>query len=262
LVVVLVFIPVGLAAYAFMDYAVDSPRFVLRTADKVVVVGNRFVTREEVLNALGLPVVGRRHHGLNVFRVSLAAKRRQVELIPWVRSAALTRIFPDCLMVHVLERTPVAFVNMGGHVGLVDGEGVLLDKPENASFDFPVLAGLGNAANSEERRARLGVYQEFIRALENAPRSGWLISEVDLSDADDLRALLVQGRETIQVHFGHQDFLERFHNFLALMPELRKSDARIDSVDLRFRNQVVVSPEAAEPGHEARKRGSPRTIKE
>ena len=78
---------------------------------------------------------------------------------------------------------------------------------------------------------------------EEAPRAGWLISEVDLSDADDLKALLVQGAETLQVHFGRKDFLDRFRIFLELLPELRKANTKLDSIDLRFRNQIVVSPQ-------------------
>jgi cell division septal protein FtsQ len=80
---------------------------------------------------------------------------------------------------------------------------------------------------------------------EGVGSSGWLVSEVDLSDADDLKAVLVEGEDTILVHFGHQDFSERFHDFLALIPEMRASKSRINSVDLRYRNQVVVNPQPA-----------------
>ena len=74
-------------------------------------------------------------------------------------------------------------------------------------------------------------------------RSGWIVSEVDLNDLGDLQALLVQGKETLLVHFGHKDFLGRFENFLTVLPDLRKTNAPIDSVDLRYNNQVVVNPE-------------------
>jgi cell division protein FtsQ len=245
---VFVLLPVGFAGYGLASFALSSPRFVLNSPDDVIVAGNRFVSREEVLNALGLPLGGAPGSGANIFRISLEAKRRQVESIPWVQSAALTRIFPHRLVVRVVERTPVAFVNSGGRVSLVDSDGVLLEKPEKAVFDFPVLSGLDAAGSLDERRARLALYQEFARQLEEeAFRSGWLVSEVDLADPDDLAALLVQGRETLQVHFGHQDFLERFRNFLALLPEVSKTNTKIDSVDLRYRNQIVVNPQPATP---------------
>ncbi len=242
---VAVLIPVGLAGYGLATFALTSSCFVLNSPDDVVVTGNRFVSREEVVNALHLPLGTKAGGGINVFRLPLEEKRRLVEAIPWVQSAALTRVLPHRLVVQVTERSPVAFVNRDGRVGLVDAEGTVLDKPENSAFDFPVLAGLEAAQSADDRRARLALYTEFMTQLgEESPRSGWMISEVDLRDADDLKALLVQGRETIEVHFGHEEFLDRFRSFLALFPELRKSNAKLDSVDLRYRNQIVVNPQA------------------
>lgn len=236
---------VGYVGYHMGTFALTSPLFMLKSAEDIVLRGNRFVSRAEILNALGIHVARTPGTGMNVFRLSLEEKRRQVESIPWVQSATLTRSYPHHLAVHVAERTPLAFVNVGGCVKLVDSEGVLLDKPEKAGFDFPVLAGLDSVGRAE-RKLRLDLYQEFTQQLTGVvPQAGWLVSEVDLADVDDLRALLVQGHETIQVHFGHQDFRERFQNFLALLPEVRKTNPRIDSVDLRYHNQVVVNPQQA-----------------
>jgi len=241
---VLVLPPLGYVAYRLVGFGLISPRFMLTSAEDIVLTGNHYVSREEVLNVLGIPTSGRLAGGFNVFRLSLDEKKKQVESLPWVRSATLSRAYPHRLAVNVVERTPVAFVNVDGRVKLVDGEGMLLDKPERASFDFPVLAGLDAAGGADERRARLALYQEFTRDVSSdAPASGWLVSEVDLADPDDLKAVLVQGRESLQVHFGHENFRERFHNFVALLPEMQRTSTKIDSVDLRYRNQVVVNPQ-------------------
>jgi len=74
-----------------------------------------------------------------------------------------------------------------------------------------------------------------------------MISEVYLSDAEDLVALLVSGQQTVQVHFGQKDFLSRFRIFLALLPEIQKSSDKLNSVDLRYRNQIVVDPQTPAP---------------
>ena len=244
----LVVAPVGITGYFLTTFVLSSSRFELRSADDIQMVSNQFVSREEVATALGVPLHGGKGPGLKALGISLEAERKRVEAIPWVQSAVLTRVFPNRLVVHVVERTPVAFANFGGHVGLVDNEGVLLDKPESAFFDFPVITGLDLGAGSEKCRARLALYQDFMRQVgDEIVHSGWIVSEADLSDGEDLKALLVQGRETVQVHFGHESFLQHFRTFLALLPELRKSNAPIDSVDLRYRNQVVVSPQGRSP---------------
>jgi len=255
--------PVGITSYFLTTFALSSPRFELHSADDIQVTGNQFVSLEEVANALGLPLHAGNGPGVKVFRLSLEAQRKQVEAIAWVRSAVLTRVFPNRLVVHVIERTPVAFVNVGGHVSLVDSDGVLLDKPESASFDFPVITGLDFNASLDECRTRIALYQDFTRQLgEEISHSGWIVSEADLADGDDLKALLVQGRETLQVHFGHENFLDHFHTFLALLPELRKSNALLDSVDLRYRNQVVVNPQGQTPAPPAGGAEASQTLKE
>jgi cell division protein FtsQ len=236
-------LPVGFAAYYFASFAVTSPRFALESSDDVTVEGYHYLSRDEFLNVLGFPPPGTLRAGTNIFRLSLSEKRKQVESIPWVRSASLTRAYPHRLVLRVVERTPVAFVSVGGHVRLVDEDGVLLEKPERAAFDFPVLTGLDTADSLAERKARLALYQKFDgQVAEEVARAGWLISEVDLSDVDDLKALLVQGPETLRVDFGNNNFQERFKNFLALLPEVRKTNAKIDSVDMRYHNQIVVNP--------------------
>ncbi len=241
--VVAILLPVGLAGIALSTFLLTSPLFVLNSPDDIVVTGNHFASRDEVLGALGFPLAGRLKNGQNIFRLSLDSERRGVETLPWVHSAAITRILPHGLYVHITERIPVAYANANGQVSLVDEDGMLLDKPDNAAFDFPLIYGLESLNSLDARRFRLALYMEFMKELGvEAPRAGWMISEIYLADAEDLKALLINGRQTIQVHFGDRDFLQRFHNFVALLPEIQKSNGKLDSVDLRFRNQIVVDP--------------------
>jgi len=248
LFVIAVLLPVGLAGYGLATFALTSSHFVLTQPTDIVLTGNNFVSHEEVLGALGLPLTGNRKLGTNVFRISLETLRRGVETLPWVRTASVTRILPHGLLVHITERVPVAYANVDGRVSLVDEDGMLLEKPQSGVFDFPVLYGLENLPSIEERRARLALYHQFMKQLGvEGPRAGWMISEVYLSDAEDLKALLIHGQETLQVHFGQKDFLPRFRTLLALLPEIQRSGDKLDSVDLRYRNQIVVDPQAPPP---------------
>ena len=249
--VVAVVAPIGLVAYGVVRFALNSPHFVLTSPDDVAVTGNHYVSREEVIGALGIPLTGDARGGANVIRLSLEARRHEVETLPWVRSASVTRVLPHGLLIHITERVAVAYASFGGRVSLVDEDGMILEKPEGGAFDFPVLTGLENLASAGERRARLVLYLEFMRQLGvEAPRAGWMISEIDLSDAEDMDALLISGQQSVKVHFGEKEFLPRFRSFLSLLPELRQADPPVDSVDLRYRNQVVFAPKRAAPDPE------------
>src|SRR6516164_3760976 len=241
---VVVLVPLAFASYRLAPFLADSSLFRLDPVKDVDVDGNHFVSRDEIISALGIPPLDSpRRAEANIFQLSLDDKRSRVESISWVRSAVVSRVYPHRLVVHVVERTPVAFANVGGRIQLVDSEGTLLEKPEKAFFDFPIVAGLDSVSGAPERKSRLALYHAFCEQLSGElPSSGWLISEVDLADADDLKALLVQGQETILIHFGSEAFAERFHDLLTSLPELRKTSPKIDSLDLRYRNQIVVNP--------------------
>jgi len=223
----------GLAAW----YAMQAPEFSLAGADAVILRGNHYVQPADVANALGAGAQP------NIFRINLADARSEIEAIPWVRSASLRRAFPNHLLVEITERSPVAYVNLQGVLKLVDAEGVILEKPGQGSFDFPVITGIDSAMSAADRKARLALFNQFAQELNaQALGAGWLVSEVDLTDDEDLVAVLAQGRETIKVHFGKQDFGERFRTLVALLPEVQKTTPAIDSVDVRYRGQLVVNP--------------------
>ncbi len=223
----------GFAAW----YAMRAPEFDLAGADAVILRGNHYVQPADVANALGAGVQP------NIFRISLADVHSEIEAIPWVRSASLRRVFPNHLLVEITERKPVAYVNLQGVLKLVDADGVILDKPSQGSFDFPVITGIDLEMSVADRKARLALFNRFAQELNaQALGAGWLVSEVDLTDDEDLVAVLAQGRETIKVHFGKQDFGERFRTLVALLPEVQKTTPDIDSVDLRYHGQLVVNP--------------------
>jgi len=124
-----------------------------------------------------------------------------------------------------------------------------------------VLAGLDSRLSPPERRSRLGLYREFMQQISSeAAPSGWVVSEVDLSDSDDLKAVVVRDNKNLELHLGRDEFGARFHNFLALLPALVQGEVSAASVDLRYGNQIVVNPQPAAAG-EARVAGSQPGLK-
>lgn len=240
----LALVPVGAGGLLLARYMLGSPRFQLNSPNDVEVRGNHFVSREDILNVMGVTSSPDFPSEMNVFGLSLDRMQKRIENLPWIRSATVSRAYPDRLLVCVTERTPIANADLDGHIKLVDADGVILDKPNKGAFDFPVVEGLTAQMSAGERQMRLALYQQFERDVAgDLPRSGWMLSEADLSDPEDLKAMLIQGRQTLLLHFGHQDFAGRFKNFLTLLPVLEKGNVPVDSVDLRYGNQVVVDPE-------------------
>ncbi|MGH9790560.1 MAG: cell division protein FtsQ/DivIB [Candidatus Acidiferrales bacterium] len=186
--------------------------------------------------------------GVSVMRVPLEARRAAIEEIPWVQRAQVSRVWPDGIRVEITERTPVAFLRMNTDLALIDGEGVILDRPLEGNYRFPVVTGISEITAREVRRQRMTEFTKFLEEIGRARASaGDTVSEMDLRDANDLRATLTglpgDARASVLVHFGAGDYGGKFRTLVENIGAWRAQVGRVESVDLRFESQVVVNPE-------------------
>ena len=186
--------------------------------------------------------------GVSVMRVPLAARRTAIEEIPWVERAQVSRVWPDRIRVEITERTPVAFLRMNTELALIDGEGVILDRPLEGNYRFPVVTGISEITAREVRRQRMAEFTEFLEGIGQVrANAGDMVSEVDLRDSNDLRGTLTglpgDPRGSVLAHFGTGDYGEKFRTLVENIGAWRAQVGRVESVDLRFESQVVVNPE-------------------
>ncbi|HEV2417141.1 MAG TPA: FtsQ-type POTRA domain-containing protein [Terriglobia bacterium] len=231
-----------LGAYWAGRRIIASRLFLFQPHQDVKLIGNHVVSTDDVLNALGYGNDAE-SPATSFFRMDLARERQRVDFIPWVESATIERMFPNRLRITVVERTPVAYAQVNGSIELVDQNGIFLQMLRKSPLDFPVLYGLDAAASISERKAMIGRYEQFLSDTRaEMRRAAWSVSEVDLSDPDDLRVLLVQGKLTILAHFGDGDYTARFKTFTTVAPQALAANPKIDSMDLRYPGEVVVDP--------------------
>ncbi len=132
-----------------------------------------------------------------------------------------------------------------GSIGLVDAYGVLLDLPDDdpagGQYSFPVLTGIAAADPLSTRAARMKIYQQFIADLDSSgPKLSETLSEVDIANPEDVKALIPEHSSEILVHFGDEDFLDRYQRFQQQLPAWRAQYPNLASVDMRYPNQVVL----------------------
>ncbi len=183
-------------------------------------------------------------HSRNIVRLNLDQLRRNLELIPWVKNVAVRRVLPDKLIINIEERTPVAFAQVEQSTLLIDEEGILLqNNPGNLSrSDFPVILGIESGYDSEALRRnqqRIALYRRLIHSLDQGgARLSQDVSEVHLQDYGNVSVIL--NGDTVLVYLGRDGFQEKFRRYLATSRELKKKYHNLDSVDLRYRDQVVI----------------------
>ena len=234
----------GLLLYEAGHYFLFSPSVMLERADQIEIAGNRFVPRDAIVEKFSADM------GRSVVRISLGERRKALESLPWVEQASVQRVLPNRIHVEITERTPVAFLRTANELSLVDAYGMILERPAEGEFRFPVVSGINESVPRDVREQRMKLYVRFMKEIELArPGADDHISEVDLSDGSDVRATLTGlgaapgDSSPILVHFGDSDFSNRYHLLAENVDQWRASAGRVDSVDLRFARQVVVNPE-------------------
>jgi cell division protein FtsQ len=231
---------VGAAAFVMSrSYLLHDERFVISSSSSIEFDGNAHVTRAQLLGIFGGDVER------NIFTVSLAERRAELERLPWVAHATVMRLLPNRMRVAIVERTPVAFVRQGSHIGLVDANGVQLDMPVDAKtrehYSFPVVTGISANDPVSTRAARMKIFERFTSELDGSgEKISQELSEVDLSNPEDVKAMIPDHSTEILVHFGEDNFLDRYRRFKEHLPEWRTLYPKLSSVDMRYERQVVL----------------------
>jgi cell division protein FtsQ len=240
----------GLTAWAY-SYGMTSWRFRIQSSDSVEISGVHNASRAQVMDVAGKDIAR------NIFYVPLDERKKQLEQIPWVEEASVMRLLPNRIAVTIRERTPVAFAQIGSRISLIDANGVVMGMPADrkTKYSFPVIRGIAETEPLSSRAAAMKIYNRLVSELratdgENAaasingsPNYIKQLSEVDLSDPENVKVTANDPGGTMVVHLGKEDFLPRYKLYVSHIAEWRQQFQNVQSVDLRFEGQVVVNPD-------------------
>src|SRR5271154_2028728 len=228
----------GLAVAALYHYGEHSWRFRVESSDNIEVTGMQNVTKAQIMETMGADI------GRNIFFIPLAQQKAQLEQIPWVESASVMRFVPNRLQVEIHERTPVAFARVGPRMFLIDAGGTLMELTPKHKYSFPVILGMNPGEPLSTRAPRMKAYGEMVSQLDaGGARYSQDLSEVDLSDLEDVKVRVNDPAGDVLVHLGSSDYLRRYKIYVTHAQGWRQQFQKLESVDLRYDNQIVVNPE-------------------
>ena len=209
---------VAMFAWGAVAWAVRQPVFALRQ----VVIESRLVRA----NPAHIQAVIREELRGTFFTLRLPEARASLQRVPWVKSVALRRQWPDRLQVTLVEHEPLARWTDGALVG-TEGEVFAADF----AGELPQLAGPEGsaalvAARFREFGAALGVRALAIAELRLSPRGGW--------------QLRTAGKAPLTIELGRNEPGERLSRFVLYyartVAALARAGTGTDYVDLRYRN--------------------------
>jgi cell division protein FtsQ len=175
--------------------------------------------------------------GRSVYMLPLADRRVALRAVDWVKDVSIARIWPNRIVVRILERKPVAFVPVAANrFGLIDADGVIL-PPAADRFTFPVLAGVRVTDKIEERRDRV---QRMLRLTGELGDQAAQVSEIDVSDRDNLKVTQPWEGRIVTLHLGDHNFALRYRNFLNNFSAIKQRLPGAVNLDLRLEDRITV----------------------
>lgn len=174
--------------------------------------------------------------------------KAEVELLPWVETATVSRQYPDNLFVHIIERTPYALWQENGEVWLIDAGGAKITQSDLGQyFNMPFLVGAGapeHFAALENILSSVPSLSQKVDALVWVGDRRW---DVMFTSGARLRLPEVSANYSPKQAWQRFGQLNRDHQLLSrevAVFDMRLSDRMI--VTLTERGETLPSPRGAE----------------
>lgn len=221
-------IVIGVLAFAGYRAAASASFFQVRNIE---VQGTSRVSADDIR-----AIVKKDAEKTGVWKADLKGMNAQLEKLPWVSSAVVSRVLPDGIRVRITERVPRAVVRTAsGRFRWIDEDAVLLGEmmPTDQIPPF-FLRGLNEedpVGAVEENRARVAKFMELQHDWDAAGLSE-RVSEVNVIDVLDIRAQLAGEYSQIEVRLGGEDHVKRLKAAFAEVLDKSGHASQISYIDM------------------------------
>jgi len=180
-------------------------------------------------------------YGQSVYLMPLRQRRDELLRLPWIKGARVTRIWPNRLQIRITEREPVAFVQLPNEpeLPLIDTDGFILRPETQGSFNLPVLTGITREQSDEDRRVRV---RRLRKLINDSGELSAKISEVDVTDPDNLKVMQDAGGKAVTLIIGNRYFKRRLEKFKQNAEDLLRRDPGKTTFDLRVEGSIYARP--------------------
>ncbi|WGL53861.1 FtsQ-type POTRA domain-containing protein [Nocardioides sp. BP30] len=194
----------------------------VKSVDVQGVSGDTTLTSAQIRRAADVPTGG------PLLRANLAAVQRRVAALAAVKSVDVSREWPSKVRIDVVERTPVAVIEIGGALHALDADGVVFSSYKRAPSGLPkVSTPAGTDASALQQAA------EVVTALPRDLSAD--VDHVEVKSVDEISLALSSGKN---VQWGSaSDSATKAEVLAALMKA--KPDAR--TYDVSVPGQPVTS---------------------
>ena len=162
------------------------------------------------------------------FNVDLPEVRNALVNLPWVEDVSVRRLWPDTLLVRVIEKQPVV---LWGDEGVISSKGKLFTPLKKPMVKLPHLSG-------PEGQHKV-MLKELARMQAWLLETGLYIKSVDLNARRSWTLVMTSGME---LRLGREQMHERLNRFVSVYKETLEIEKReIKHIDMRYTNGFAVA---------------------
>lgn len=185
---------IGFVALAAYRSAVNSSFFTLKS---VRVVGTERASEDDIRR-----IVLASAERSGVWESDIAGIRQNIEKLPFVKSASVSRELPSTIRIDVAERIPVAIVRLNNSDQLVDETGMILAPANKAEPGLPfAMKGwdTSKSANAlDDNLERIKLYRKMVEDWQSFGLAS-RVKEVNLSSLREPNAVIEDSGRSINV---------------------------------------------------------------
>ena len=207
----------------------------------VTISGQAQLTEPEILTLAGISPKA----SLPFFDVAQA--RKALEALPLIKQASVRKLYPDRIVIDIVERTPAALWQKDGEVSMISADGAVIGDLRDQRFaSLPFVVGDGANERLSEFTALLDASAEIRPKI----AAGVLVGE---------RHWTLKMKSGLEVELPESNPLAAMGTLVALQRQSRILDRDILTLDMRVDGKIFarLSEEAAA----ARAAASPHTKK-
>jgi cell division protein FtsQ len=184
--------------------------------------------------------------GTNIFEIDKkAVEEKLLKNLTWLKSVVLKKVFPNSIIIEVVERKPFIVILAGGEYYLMDKEGIVLLKIEDKDLDdYKNFILVRNAVKYSpeigEKIAKKNILScgEIYEALDLEVREEIKEAAIDNNFSEDILFLTKKGKSII---FGNDDnAIEKNSILKQILKQLSESNNYYSVIDVRNIDNIII----------------------
>ncbi|WP_306536318.1 cell division protein FtsQ/DivIB [Geobacter sp.] len=232
---VLIVAVVGIAGYEGYRFTTQI-KINLLQVEAIEVSKLRHLTRDEVVDLTGV------RPGDSMLGLRLRHIGEQLAKNPWIETVQVRRYFPHTLSIEVVEREPVAVMNLG-FLYYMDAKGEVF-KPltQGDSLNFPVITGITEEELARDPKGTKEILTGAV-ALMDLLKKGRVFTLADVSEIHIDKGFgltLFTAAGGVPVRLGTEGYEDKLARFATVYGELKEQMVAVEYIDCDYQDKIIV----------------------